>query len=468
MDPVCGMAVTDHSPHRARHGGNDHFFCSAGCLRKFIANPSRYVDSQETHDAPAPSPLTTAPSSTIYTCPMHPQIRQAGPGSCPICGMALEPEMPTATEDNSELDAVKRKFWIATALSVPVVAMAMLPHLLDLHLSAGTAQTLRYLELLLTLPVVLWAGLDYYRRGWRGALNRSPNMYTLIGLGVLVAYSYSLFATFAPDSFPPEMRDAHGMVGVYFEVAAAIIALVLLGEWLELAARGRTSLAIRQLLGLAPKTARRIRTDGAEEDVPLDQLVIGDRVRVRPGEKVPVDGRIEEGRSTFDESMLTGEAIARRQGSRRPRRGRHAQSDRRRHRRSRSASARTACSRRSSRWSRRRSAAAHRCSAWPTRLGVVRARGHRRRRRSRSSSGGSSGPEPRLAYAMVNAVAVLIIACPARSDSPHRFPSWWRAAAERSSVCLFRDAQAIEHLREIDTLVVDKTGTLTVGQAHLA
>ena len=198
MDPVCGMSVTDHSPHRARHGGNDHFFCSAGCLRKFIANPSRYVDSQETHDAPAPSPLTTAASTTIYTCPMHPQIRQAGPGSCPICGMALEPEMPAATEDNSELDAVKRKFWIATALSVPVVALAMLPHLLDLHLSAGTAQTLRYCELLLTLPVVLWAGLDYYRRGWRGVLNRSPNMYTLIGLGVLVAYSYSLFATFAP------------------------------------------------------------------------------------------------------------------------------------------------------------------------------------------------------------------------------------------------------------------------------
>ena len=240
---------------------------------------------------------------------MHPQIRQAGPGTCPICGMALEPVVPSATEDDSELRAVRKKFWIATLLAAPVVVLAMLPHLLDLHLSPGTSAALRYAELLLTTPVVLWAGADYYRRGWQGVVNRSPNMYTLIGLGVLVAYLFSLFATFAPRAFPPEMLDAHGKVGVYFEAAAAIIALVLLGEWLELAARGRTSRAIRQLLGLAPKTARRVRADGTEEDVALEALVVGDRVRIRPGEKVPVDGHILEGRSSFDESMLTGEPL---------------------------------------------------------------------------------------------------------------------------------------------------------------
>ena len=466
MDPVCGMSVTEHSPHRARHGGNEHFFCSAGCLRKFIENPSLYVDSQETHDAPAPSPLTTAPSTTIYTCPMHPQIRQAGPGSCPICGMALEPDMPTATEDNSELDAIKRKFWIATALSVPVVTLAMLPHLLNLHFSAGTAQTLRYFELLLTLPVVLWAGFDYYRRGWRGALNRSPNMYTLIGLGVLVAYSYSLFATFEPAFFPPEMRDAHGMVGVYFEVAAVIIALVLLGEWLELAARGRTSSAIRQLLGLAPKTARRIRTDSSEEDVHLDQLVIGDRVRVRPGEKVPVDGRIEEGLSAFDESMLTGEALPVDKGP----------GDRVVGATVNQTGAVIVIAERVGAGSllsqivalvaqAQRSRAplqrlADHVSAWFVPTVIILAL-------ITFAIWWLVGPEPRLAYAMVNAVAVLIIACPCALGLATPISIMVASGRGAQLGVLFRDAQAIEHLREIDTLVVDKTGTLTVGKPTL-
>jgi len=397
---------------------------------------------------------------------MHPQIRQAGPGSCPICGMALEPEMPTATEDSSELDAVRRKFWIATALSVPVVVMAMLPHLLDLHFSAGAAQMLRYLELLLTLPVVLWAGFDYYRRGWRGALNRSPNMYTLIGLGVLVAYSYSLFATFAPESFPPEMRDAHGMVGVYFEVAAVIIALVLLGESLELAARGRTSGAIRQLLGLAPKTARRIRTDGAEEDVPLDQLVIGDRVRVRPGEKVPVDGRIEEGRSTFDESMLTGEALPVDKGP----------GDRVVGATVNQTGAVIVIAERVAADSllsqvvalvaqAQRSRAplqrlADHVSAWFVPTVIILAL-------ITFAIWWLVGPEPRLAYAMVNAVAVLIIACPCALGLATPISIMVASGRGAQLGILFRDAQAIEHLREIDTLVVDKTGTLTVGKPTL-
>src|SRR5688572_8486134 len=308
-DPVCGMPVTDQSPHHVRHGTDDYHFCSAGCQEKFTADPARYVDAPRAHSAPKSSLTPSAAGTTIYTCPMHPQIRQPGPGNCPICGMALEPLMPTATDDDSALRAVRKKFWIATILTAPVLVIAMLPHLLELHLSAGTSAALRYAELLLTTPVVLWAGADYYRRGWQGVVNRSPNMYTLIGLGVLVAYLFSLFATFAPQAFPAEMLDVHGKVGVYFEAAAAIIALVLLGEWLELAARGRTSLAIRQLLGLAPRTARRIGANGAEKDVPLESLTAGDRVRVRPGEKIPVDGRVVSGSSSVDESMLTGEPL---------------------------------------------------------------------------------------------------------------------------------------------------------------
>lgn len=243
-------------------------------------------------------------TGTVYTCPMHPEVRQLGPGYCPKCGMALEPEMPSEHEDDSELRAVRRKFWVALALTIPVVA-GMLPHLFDLDIAHSTARVLRGMELLLSLPVVSWAALDYYRRGWMGVVNRAPNMYTLIGLGVIVAFVYSIVATTLPKAFPSEMRDEHGMVGVYFEVASAIVALVLLGEWLELRARGRTSAAIRQLLGLAPKTARRINEDGTEEDVPLGHVHAGDRLRVRPGEKAPVDGRVIEGRSSVDESMLT-------------------------------------------------------------------------------------------------------------------------------------------------------------------
>jgi Cu+-exporting ATPase len=397
---------------------------------------------------------------------MHPQVRQQGPGSCPICGMALEPDVATGSEDNPELDAVRHKFWIATALSVPVIAIAMVPHLFDLHLSAGTARMLRYVELLLTLPVVLWAGFDYYRRGWRGMLNRSPNMYTLIGLGVLVAYSFSLFAAFAPAAFPPAMRDAHGMIGVYFEVAAAIITLVLLGEWLELMARGRTSLAIRHLLGLAPKTARRIRADGAEEDIALDQLGIGDRVRVRPGEKVPVDGSIEEGRSAFDESMLTGEPLPVDKGP----------GDR--------VVGATLNQTGSVVVRAERVAADSLLSQIVTLVAQAqRSRAPLQRLADRVSAffvpaviiiaaltfatWWLVGPEPRLAYAMINAVAVLIIACPCALGLATPISIMVASGRGAQLGVLFRDAQAIEHLRNIDTLVVDKTGTLTEGRPVL-
>jgi Cu+-exporting ATPase len=397
---------------------------------------------------------------------MHPQIRQQGPGSCPICGMALEPLVPVEAEDDRELRKVQRKFWIAAGLALPVVVIAMVPHLLDLHVAPGSARLLRYAELLLTLPVVLWAGLDYYRRGWQGITHRSPNMYTLIGLGVLVAFGYSLFATFAPGYFPAAMRDAQGMVGVYFEVAAAIIALVLLGEWLELRARGRTSLAIRQLLGLAPKQARRLRADGTDEDVLIDILAPGDRVRVRPGEKVPVDGRITEGRSTFDESMLTGEPlpvdkgpgdrvvgatlnqtgsvvivaekvgadsllaqivhlVAQAQRSRAP-----------------------------------LQRLADRVAAWFVPAVMLIAV-------LTFATWWWVGPEPRLAYALVNAVAVLIIACPCALGLATPISIMVASGRGAQAGVLFRDAQAIERLREIDTLVVDKTGTLTLGKPAL-
>jgi Cu+-exporting ATPase len=393
---------------------------------------------------------------------MHPQVRQVGPGHCPICGMALEPEMPSE-QDDREIRAVQKKFWIALAFTLPVVGIAMLPHLLDVHVSDGGARVLRGAELLLSVPVVLWAALDYYRRGWTGVVNRSPNMYTLIGLGVIVAFVYSIVATAAPQAFPFEMRDAHGMVGVYFEVASAIVALVLLGEWLELRARGRTSAAIRQLLGLAAKTARRVTSDGTEVDVPLDQVHAGDRLRVRPGEKIPVDGRVLDGRSSVDESMLTGEPmpvdksagdrvvgatinqtgaliivaervgaesllsqivslVAQAQRSRAP-----------------------------------LQRLADQVAAWfvPSVIAIA---------VLTFVAWWFFGPEPRLAYALVNAVAVLIIACPCALGLATPISIMVASGRGAQLGVLFRDAQAIENLRKVDTLVLDKTGTITVGR----
>jgi Cu+-exporting ATPase len=406
------------------------------------------------------------PADTIYTCPMHPEIRQIGPGNCPKCGMALEPEMPSEHVDDSELRTVQRKFWIALALTVPVVIIAMAPHMLDLGISHSTASLLRTIEMLLSAPVVLWAAADYYKRGWLGVVNRAPNMYTLIGLGICIAFTYSLIATLLPNLFPAELRDDHGMVGVYYEVASSIVTLVLLGEWLELRARGRTSAAIRQLLGLAPKTARRIDTDGTEHDVPLSHVHAMDKLRVRPGEKIPVDGRVIDGNSSVDESMLTGEpmpvekspgdsvtgATINQTGSL------IVQAERVGADSLLSQIVTLVAQAQRSRAPLQR--LADRVAAWFVPAVIIIAM-------VTFAAWWFVGPEPRLAYALVNAVAVLIIACPCALGLATPISIMVASGRGAQQGVLFRDAQAIENLRNIDTLVLDKTGTITLGRPTL-
>ena len=307
-DPVCGMLVDPHTAqHRHQHEGRTYYFCSGDCLAKFKADPGKYLD-KSTKSAPS------VPEGTIYTCPMHPQIRQVGPGSCPICGMALEPVVATAEAGpNAELIDMSRRFWIGLVLSLPVVALEMGGHLTGLnHYVSQT--TSNWVQMVLATPVVLWAGWPFFVRGWNSIITRNLNMFTLIAMGTGVAWVYSMVATLAPGIFPAAFQISGGAVAVYFEAAAVITVLVLLGQVLELRARESTSGAIRALLDLAPKTARRMRDGGAEEEVSLDQVHVGDRLRVRPGEKVPVDGIVIEGRSAVDESDGDGRVDARDKG----------------------------------------------------------------------------------------------------------------------------------------------------------
>ena len=302
-DPVCGMVVDPHTTkHRHQHNGRTYYFCSGGCRAKFAADPAKYT-------SPSSANAPSVPEGTIYTCPMHPQIRQVGPGSCPICGMALEPVLATADAGpNIELIDMSRRFWIGLVLSLPVVALEMGGHLTGLsHYLSQSASN--WLQMILATPVVLWCGWPFFVRGWNSVVTRNLNMFTLIAMGTGVAWIYSVVATFAPEVFPAAFRIGGGAVAVYFEAAAVITVLVLLGQVLELRARETTSGAIRALLDLAPKTARRIRSDGSEEEVQLDQVQVGDQLRVRPGEKVPVDGLVSDGRSAVDESMVTGESM---------------------------------------------------------------------------------------------------------------------------------------------------------------
>jgi len=413
-----------------------------------------------------------AAGGTVYTCPMHPQIVRDKPGNCPICGMALEPRTVTAEEqENPELRDMTRRFWVSALLSLPLLLIAMAPHLgLDLFGRLASPRTLGWIELILATPVVLWGGWPFFVRGWYSlgfsSMGRSLNMFTLIALGVGVAYVYSIVARLAPGLFPASFRNEHGEVGVYFEAAAVIVTLVLLGQVMELRARSRTGAAIKALLGLAPKTARRLREDGAEEDVPLDQIQPGDRLRVRPGEKVPVDGVVLEGASAVDESMVTGESIPveKREGDRvigatvNGRGGLVMRADKVGSETLLAQIVRMVGEAQRSRAPIQR--LADQVSGWfvPLVIGIAIVT---------FIIWAVAGPEPAMAYAIVNAVAVLIIACPCALGLATPMSIMVATGKGATSGVLFRDAEALEVLRKVDTLVVDKTGTLTEGKPKL-
>jgi len=516
VDPVCGMTVSGDSKLHADHAGKTYFFCSEHCLLKFTAQPEAYVHEQAgedaTHHHAAESAangscarcVEAAPTGSIYTCPMHPEVRQDGPGSCPKCGMALEPESPgpasrrvqytcpmhpeivqdnpgncpicgmalesrevPSEEDNPELADMSRRFWVSVVLALPVFLLAMVadlaPQWLPDWLAMGAVQ---WVEFLLATPVVLWGGWPFFVRGWQSVRSWNLNMFTLIGLGVSVAWLYSVVALMLPGLFPPAMRHTDGTVAVYFEAAAVITALVLLGQVLELRARSRTGSAIRSLLGLAPKTARVIRTDGTEEDIPLEQVVPGNRLRIRPGEKVPVDGAVIDGSSAVDESMVTGEPmpVEKTAGDRligatvNGTGGLVMQ--------------------------------AERVGSDTLLAQIVQMVGEAQRSRAPIQRLADVvagyfvptvvlvallafvvwlvyGPEPRLAHAIINAVAVLIIACPCALGLATPMSIMVGTGKGASLGVLIKNAEALEVMEKVDTLVVDKTGTLTEGRPEL-
>ena len=459
-DPVCGMSVDPHTAkHRADHDGHPYHFCSARCREKFVADPAAYLGERK----PAPA----APAGAIYTCPMHPEVQQVGPGSCPKCGMALEPMMPSLDEDDGgELLAMTRRFRWLVALTLPVFALAMGPHLFGWHLPAPWDRVAAWVEAVLASVVVLWGGAPFFARGWRSLKPWSPNMYTLIALGTGVAWLYSAVAFLLPGIFPAGFRDAHGRVAVYFESAAVIVTLVTLGDFLELRARRRTGAALKALLGLAPKTARRIAADGSEADVPLEQVQAGDVLRVRPGEKVPVDGVVIEGESHVDESMLTGEPMPVVKAKEDALTGGTVNQDGALTMRAQKVGGETmlaqivalvAAAQRSRAPLQR---VADKVAAWFVPAVVVVAV-------LAFAAWAMVGPEPRLTHALIAAVSVLIIACPCALGLATPISIMVASGRGAQHGVLFRDAGAIESLRDIDTLVVDKTGTLTEGKPAL-
>jgi Cu+-exporting ATPase len=460
-DPVCGMDVERiDAPHFLRHEGEKHYFCSSGCKAKFEADPAAYASGR-----PAPAP---APKGTKYTCPMHPEIVKDGPGDCPICGMALEPMgVPTGEEGpNPELIDFTRRFWISAALSVPLLVIAMGP-MLGLPFRDWIGEPLAtWVEFALATPVVLWAALPFFRRGWASIVNRSPNMWTLISIGVASAYLYSVAATLFPDVFPHELRGHGGGVPVYFEAAAVIIALVFLGQVLELKARERTGSAIRALLDLAPKEARLVGADGQERDVPLAQVKAGDRLRIRPGESIPVDGVVLEGRSTVDESMLTGEPVPVEKAEGAEVTGGTLNRSGTLMIRAERVGSETVLSRivelvaKAQRSRAPIQGLADRVSAWFVPAVVLVAI-------VAFFVWLLFGPSPSLAFAIVSAVSVLIIACPCALGLATPMSIMTATGRGAQAGVLIRDAEALEHLSRVDTLIVDKTGTLTEGRPRL-
>jgi len=474
IDPVCHMTVDPATAAGSvEHDGQTYYFCSTHCLHKFKADPLAFLNPQQPPAMMQPmsigqaKPSTPSEQSTVeYTCPMHPEIIQIGPGSCPICGMALEPRTITLEheETNPELIDMQRRFWISVVLSVPLIVIGMsdlLPG--DPVRSLLPMRTMQWLELALATPVVLWAGSPFLVRAWRSIANRSLNMFTLIGMGVLVAYVFSAIAVIAPSLFPESFREMNGEVPVYFEAAAVIVTLVLLGQVLELKARGQTGAAIKALLGLSPKTARRVRVDGTEEDIELSSVKPGEKLRVRPGEKIPVDGVVVEGASAVDESMVTGEPIPVEKSA--------------------GAKVIGATINQSGTFIMR----AERVGSETLLAQIVQMVAEAQRSRApiqRLADVVASyfvpiviaiaivtfvvwsvwGPQPRMAYGLVNAVAVLIIACPCALGLATPMSVMVATGKGATTGVLFRNAEAIEILRKVNTIIVDKTGTLTEGK----
>ena len=454
QDPVCGMAVSPDATIASDYGGKHYVFCSDKCKTTFDRNPAKYAESLQKEEMP----VSGAPDGAIFTCPMHPEIRQPAPGNCPKCGMALEALLPDPEEENPELTDFRKRFWFTLPLTVIVAVLAMGAHWLQVlprHLQ-------NWFELVLATPVVLWAGWPFFVRGTQSLIQRSPNMWTLIGLGVSAAYGYSVAATLIPESFPASFVQ-NGKVNVYFEASVVIISLTLLGQIFELRARSKTSAAIKSLLGMAPKTTRRIRPDGEEEDIPLSHVHIGDHLRIRPGEKVPVDGAVLEGESAVDEAMLTGESmpVEKKPGDKLI-----------------GATLNSSGS---------MIMVAEKIGSETVLSQIVQMVAQAQRskapmqRMADSVSGyfvvavvsiamltllgwGWFGPEPSWVYGIINAVAVLIIACPCALGLATPMSVMVSTGKAATAGILFRDAAAIENLRTIDTLIVDKTGTLTEGK----
>jgi Cu+-exporting ATPase len=469
------MTVPSDSSLRSTHNGEVHLFCSEACLERFRENPDAFLSPGESDQGEGSTAKATGlesdpgSGSVIYTCPMHPEIVKEGPGSCPICGMALEPRtVSLGEEENLELVDMRHRFWVSAGLTILILAISMggyLPGGSPLE-RLFSLDTLGWAELLLATPVVLWGALPFFQRGWQSVVTRNLNMFTLITLGVGVAYLFSLFGALLPDLFPPSFRDEGGRVGVYFEAAAVIVTLVLLGQVLELKARSQTSAAIKALLGLSPKTARRIEDDGSEKDVPLDLIQPGDRLRVRPGEKIPVDGTVVEGQSSVDEAMLTGEPIPVEKvandhviGATINGTGSLIMT-------------------------------ADRVGAETLLSQIVQMVAEAQRSRAPIQKMADIvaaffvpavviiatttfvvwaiwGPDPAMAYALINSVAVLIIACPCALGLATPMSIMVATGKGASLGVLFKNAEAIETLRKVDTLVVDKTGTLTLGKPSL-